>query len=76
MLSASNKGDIENMADKYPQVAVSAENYEFVATEARRTHRTIKGQIEFMLEIAKESMSEKHSIYSGNSQFNMGALRK
>lgn len=37
-----------------PQVLVDQETYEFIVQEAKRHKRTIKGQVEHMIDLAKK----------------------
>lgn len=56
----------QKMQDK--TVALDAEVYDYVLTEAKRNHRTIKGQISYMVDIARQQEERLAQIRAGQSQ--------
>lgn len=61
------------MKERDPQIALDPEVYEWVKREAKRNKRTIKGQVEAVLEQAKE---RHESIEAGKTQLNPEVLQK
>lgn len=60
------------MTDKNVQIDSSV--YDFVVQEARRNHRTIKGQISYMIEIARKHEERLAEIRAGQSQIDFGGI--
>jgi len=56
------------MADK--NIAIDGELYDYIAEQAHKNHRTIKGQIRYMIELVKDS-----EIDVSRTQVDMDALR-
>jgi hypothetical protein len=56
------------MADK--NVAIDGELYDYIADQAKRNHRTIKGQIRYIIELVKSS-----DVDVSQTQVDLSALR-
>lgn len=54
------------MSDK--TVLIDPEMYAYVAEQAKKNKRTIKGQIEYMLEIGRESTERVDRIRAGETE--------
>ncbi|WP_018526948.1 hypothetical protein [Alkalispirochaeta alkalica] len=49
------------MQDK--NVAIGGDIYEYVAEQAKRNHRTIKGQIAYMIDLVRSGHTDKTQIF-------------
>lgn len=61
------------MKERDPQVALDQDVYEWVRKEAVRNRRTIKGQLEVLVE---KAMRAEQDISAGKTQINADKLRR
>lgn len=60
-----------------PKVNIDQEFYDFAKREAKRNRRTIKGQVEYMLEMAREQIkTERELIAAGKTQISPELIKQ
>jgi hypothetical protein len=52
--------------ERDPQVAIDYKNYSYVVQEAKKNKRTIKGQTEYMLDLAKKIIEKNGRTHANN----------
>ncbi len=57
------------------KVNVLPEFHSWIKAEAKKNRRTIQGQVEVMLEIAKKDIENNIAIQLGNTQINKKEIR-
>jgi hypothetical protein len=58
------------------QVAIDSELKRWIEQEAKRQKRTVKGEVEYLLELAKARVERENDIEDGMSQIDTEALRR
>jgi len=57
-----------------PQIAINDDIYNFLKKEAKKNRRTIQGQTEIMLEMARRQIEDREKIIAGATQINAKAF--
>jgi hypothetical protein len=52
-----------------PQISIDREIYDFIIREAKKNKRTIKGQVEYMIELVKQTDLEANLITTGKAEY-------
>jgi len=51
-------------------VMIDEGDAEFIKSCAKRDHRTVSGQVNYMIEIARKHIEEVNDVFSGKTQVN------